>query len=116
MRFITSFFILLFAASAVLAQVREEGVMLQERTLAQSVSVYPNPAFDYIDINLDHLRASKVKVALYNIIGNEVYVEPEIIDEHHIRIRVKDFSSGYYLVALRDEQSNFRGTYKFLKR
>lgn len=90
---------------------------MQERTHnTQTISVYPNPAVEYIDINLDHLRADKVKVALFNIIGNELRVESEVMDEHRIRIRVKDFSSGYYLVALRDEQSNFRGTYKFLKR
>ena len=28
----------------------------------------------------------------------------------------KDFDTGYYLIALKDDQSKFIGTYKFLKR
>jgi hypothetical protein len=115
--FTVCLFLLMITVAASQAQVREQAGFAQERSsLTQSISVYPNPAVEYIEINLDQLQASKVKITLHNIIGNEVQAESEIIDDHKIRIRVKDFSSGYYLVALRDEQTNFRGTYKFLKR
>ncbi len=99
------------------AQVREELNLYQERpSLTKSISVYPNPAVDFVEVGLDQLNANTVKLSVYNIIGNEVKVESEVIDEHKIRIRVKDFASGYYLVALQDEQTKFKGIYKFLKR
>lgn len=91
--------------------------MHSERTInPKSISIYPNPAVDYVEVNLDQLLATNVKLTLYNIIGNQIQIDSETIDEHKIRIRVKDFASGYYLIALRDEKTNFRGTYKFLKR
>jgi hypothetical protein len=33
-----------------------------------------------------------------------------------VRLKVKDLATGYYLVAVRDEQLQFKATYKFLKR
>lgn len=99
------------------AQVRDDLNLYQERpSLTKSISVYPNPAVDFVEVSLDQLQASKIKLQIYNIIGNEVKTETEIVDEHKIRIRVKDFSAGYYLVALQDEQTQFKGIYKFLKR
>ena len=82
----------------------------------KSVHIYPNPAVEYVHIRVEHVNMDKVQVSMHNIIGNEIRVEAERLDEHEIRIRVKDFDAGYYLVALKEEHSNFRGTYKFLKR
>ena len=91
--------------------------MLTERTInPKSISIYPNPAVDFIEVNLDHLSTNKTKVTLYNIIGNEIKADTEILDEHKLRIKVKEFSAGYYFIAIRDEEYNFKGTYKFLKR
>jgi hypothetical protein len=83
---------------------------------SKSVSLYPNPATEYVNIKLGTLNANEVKITLYNLIGNEVQIETESIEEHEVRVRVKDLSTGYYLLAIRDEQVKFRGTYKFLKR
>ncbi len=82
------------------------------------VSVYPNPALDdYVYLKLtDPLDARLVHLTLYNIIGNEMHVEAEVVGEREIRIRIKDLSAGYYLLGVREERTLFRGTYKFLKR
>lgn len=83
----------------------------------KSVSVYPNPAADdYVFVKMEDLDARNVKVMLYNIIGNEIRTEVEVLDQHEIRMRIKDLSAGYYLIALREDGAKFRGTYKFLKR
>lgn len=83
---------------------------------AKSVYLYPNPTTEWVHIRFESQSIDHVKVSLHNIIGNELRIETEKIDDHEMRIRVKDFDAGYYLVALKDDQSNFRGTYKFLKR
>lgn len=82
----------------------------------KSVQVFPNPAVEYVHIRLDHVDIDQVKIAMHNIIGNEIRIETERLDEHEIRIKVKDFDAGYYFVALKEDKSKFRGTYKFLKR
>ncbi len=107
---------ILFLSIICMAQAQDIPVQSERASIARSISVYPNPATDYIEVNLDQLNAGSVTLALYNIIGNPVAAEPEVIDQHKIRIRVKDLSGGYYLIALRDEETKFKGTYKFLKR
>lgn len=82
------------------------------------VAVYPNPASDdYVYIRLSEpLDAYSVHLTLYNIIGNQVGIDAEVISERELRIRIKDLASGYYLLGLREEKTRFKGTYKFLKR
>lgn len=84
--------------------------------ISKSVEIFPNPAVEFIHVRLEHVNIDNVKVSLHNIIGNEINIDTERINEHELRIRVKDFDAGYYLLALRDDQAKFRGTYKFLKR
>jgi hypothetical protein len=83
---------------------------------AKFVQVYPNPADEFVNIKFENTKVSEVKLTLHNLIGNEVNVESEKVDDHHVRLRVKDLASGYYLVAVRDKDFKFRATYKFLKR
>lgn len=82
------------------------------------VSVYPNPAIDdYVYLRLtEPLNARLVHLNLYNIIGNEIPVEVEVVNDHELRVRIKELSAGYYLLGVREERTLFKGTYKFLKR
>ena len=94
----------------------DEFPVAQEMDIAKSVHIFPNPATEYVHIKVDQFPAEKVQLTLHNIIGNTLEIEKEIVDEHEIRIKVKDLASGYYLIAVKDDESKFRGTYKFLKR
>jgi hypothetical protein len=88
-----------------------------ERTdFSKFVTLYPNPSTDYIHIRFNTVNAENAKVSLYTILGNEIAVESEVIGSHIMRIWVKDLPTGYYLLAISDDQSHFKGTYKFLKR
>jgi len=81
----------------------------------RGVTLFPNPTTDFITIRFEHINVRQMTVSMHNIIGNEISISPEQIDDHELKIRVKDFDAGYYLLALKDEHSKFRGTYKFLK-
>ena len=106
--------LLLFLSAASFSQGNAE--LNEKADLTKSITIYPNPSTDFVNIKLGVLNARQVKLTLYNILGNEVQAETEVIDDHEVRVRVKEFSTGYYLIAVRDEQTQFRGTYKFLKR
>lgn len=116
MRFLNLIFLLtlLFISEVSLSQ--GSAVPTEKADLVKSITIYPNPATDFVNIKLAVLNARQVKLTLYNILGNEVQAETEVIDDHEVRVRVKEFSTGYYLIAVRDEQTQFQGTYKFLKR
>jgi hypothetical protein len=84
--------------------------------LAKTVQIYPNPAADeYIHVKVDHISLAETKVSLHNIIGNEMKVEKDLLDEHTLRIKVKDLATGYYLIGLNDDKHKLKGIYKFLK-
>jgi hypothetical protein len=111
-------FFLFFAGVPCFAQgVDGMGSIPEKSDLSKTITIYPNPATDYVNIKLNTLTASKVKITLYNILGSEIEIETEVLtDTNEVRVRVKELSIGYYLIAVREEQSQFRGTYKFLKR
>ena len=107
---------LFFAGFAAQAQTLSEREQIGRFEPAKSVHIFPNPAVDFVHVKIDHFSAEHVKLTVHNIIGNEVPVEIEVLDKHELRVKVKDLNSGYYLLALKDDENRFQGTYKFLKR
>jgi len=117
MRLLNLIFLLLpVLASEVSFAQASEAKLFDKADISKSITVYPNPAVDFVNIRFAVLNARQAKLTLYNILGNEVQAETEVIDDHEVRVRVKELSTGYYLIAVRDEQTQFKGTYKFLKR
>lgn len=110
------FTLLLLCSVSVISFSQAPSALPEKADITKSITLYPNPSTDFVHIRLATLKANQVKITLYNILGNEVSAETEIVDDHEVRIRVKEFSTGYYLIAVRDEPTQFRGTYKFLKR
>lgn len=116
---ILCFFLLLFLSGTAFGQNQDVIAYAPEKTvvdLSKSITVYPNPATDYINIKLSTLEASTAKITLYTILGGEVHVDKETVNDHEVRIKVKDLATGYYLIAVRDDELHFKATYKFLKR
>lgn len=114
-------FLLILAISGVYAGMAQSfpenaTAAAQEYNLVKSVHLFPNPATEDVYVELDHFSADNVQVTVHTIIGNEVPVEKEVVESNLIRVRVKDLASGYYLLAVKDDDSKFRATYKFLKR
>ncbi len=71
---------------------------LSEKSLSESVAVYPNPAKDYVEISND--SQNELSVEIYNILGNKV------ITSEASRLKKQTFSlanlnSGVYLVQLK---------------
>ncbi len=120
MRIVTAIFcIFAFAVISFSAEAQQKDEMNTpgaQYSLINSVSIFPNPAIEYLNVKFDAPIAKKAKLTIHNVIGNAMEVESETIDEHEIRLKVKDFPVGYYLLAVRDEESNSRSTIKFLKR
>ena len=107
---------LIAGSFAVRAQATYDAEQPARIDMSKSVQIFPNPAVEYVHVRLEQVNMDNVKISMHNIIGNQINIETEKIDEHELRIKVKDFDTGYYLIALKDEQLKFSGTYKFLKR
>jgi hypothetical protein len=118
MRFIKFFGILLVALTCGVSygQSQPENSYSAQSAFVESVHIFPNPAIEYVHIKIEQVPASQVTLAVHNILGNEMDIETEVVDEHELRIKVKELASGYYLLAVRDKESKNKGTFKFLKR
>lgn len=119
MRFAKFILVVTFIFTAALAFGQgqsDDGHAATERALSQSVHIFPNPAVEYVHVKILEVPANKIILAVHNILGNKMEIETEIVDEHELRVKVKDLASGYYLLAIKDDEAKFRGTYKFLKR
>lgn len=99
-----------------MGQVKEETFFHRTPDPIKSVEIFPNPATEFINVKFTSPIANKVRFSVHNVIGNTMELESEVIDEHEIRIRLKDLATGYYLISLKDERTNLSSTYKFLKR
>jgi hypothetical protein len=119
MKILGNIVILLVLGFATYAQTRQDSyspAQSEQIEISKTVHMYPNPAVDFITIRFDAFAAQDIRLTVHNIIGNVVPVESEILDEHEIRVRVKDLNAGYYLIAIKDNSDRFQGTYKFLKK
>jgi hypothetical protein len=47
----------------------------------KSIQVFPNPAVEFLTIKFETPIAKKTKFTIHNIIGNELEIEPELVDE-----------------------------------
>ncbi len=106
----------LISASITFGQAKEEVFFQRTPDPIKSVAIYPNPATEFVSVKFETPIAKKIKISVHNVIGNVMELERETLDEYEIKIKVKDLATGYYLISVKDENSNLSSTYKFLKR
>jgi hypothetical protein len=116
-KLIVSITCFLLTAAFAMGQVKDEPFFSHRSPdPIKSVSLFPNPAVEFINVKFEAPVAKQVRLTVHNVIGNAMELETEVIDEHEIKIRVKDLATGYYLISVKDERLNMSSTYKFLKR
>ena len=84
-------------------------------TVENKIEVYPNPAVEFLIVQISNSEMKNVEFEMYSLIGNKVVIKPEQIGTDKYRISVKDFSSGYYFLLVKDEKKRFEKALKFLK-
>lgn len=84
-------------------------------SLKPEVSFYPNPAIEFLIVEVSADQLKDAKFEMHSIIGNEMKIEPEKVAEGRFKIKVKDFAPGYYFLVVKDDKTHFSNAYKFLK-
>lgn len=79
------------------------------------IEVYPNPAVEYLTVQISNSELENVEFEMYSLIGNKIVIRPEQVGTDKYRIPVKDLSSGYYYVLVKDSKKRFEKALKFLK-
>ena len=89
----------IITATSALASTRPVG--LSEVNSSKNVSLYPNPASDYINIQISNNQEENL-VELVNLSGQTVY--SRIHNSEKIQLYVKDFEPGLYLIRITNRE------------
>jgi hypothetical protein len=80
------------------------------------IRMFPNPATEYLYIELTDSSLRNVDFELNNIIGNQFALKAEQVSDTHYKIYVKDLRAGYYFLTIKDQDSPYKRTYRFVKK
>lgn len=79
------------------------------------IELYPNPAVDYIVVQIKNSTLENAEFELHSLIGNEIKIEAEDLGNGRYRIPVKNYATGYYFIVVKDENTRFKKAFRFLK-
>ncbi|MFT6866062.1 MAG: hypothetical protein ACJA08_000889 [Cyclobacteriaceae bacterium] len=94
----------------------ERNLVVEPFNVTNKIELYPNPAVDFVIVNIQHSTLTRTEFELHSIIGNEIKIDAEDLGNGKYKIQLKDFSSGYYFLVVKDEVARFKQAYKFLKK
>lgn len=122
--YILSLLIILSTSWSVSGQDRANGNIQTENPIIQQASidiknqieVYPNPAVEFLIVEIDNSDLVDTQFEMHSLIGNEITIDPEEIGYNLYRIPVKNFATGYYFLVVKDEISRYKKAFKFLKK
>ncbi len=119
---ITTFFLLIilqlsFAQQISIDDNTSELPKLKKESLKieTEVELYPNPAIEYLNVSLKNSQLKEVQFEMYNIIGNKIDLEIDMVSSDNYKINIKELHSGYYLLIVRDPITRFNKAFKFRK-
>lgn len=74
-----------------------------QKALNNKIILYPNPAKDNINLSLELVEMTSVKVCIYNAVGHLVFENSEIksvVGHNEVNINTSDLASGIYSVLI----------------
>jgi hypothetical protein len=71
----------------------------------QQISIYPNPASDFINVSFKGNNSDK-QLVIFNSLGKVIYEEKVISGTKTSRIDISFMESGFYILELRDENKS----------
>lgn len=75
---------------------------VEEKLFQKKFTLYPNPAKDYVSLNIDTSSDKNLEINIYNILGGKV--KSEMLKENYQKINVEDLSNGIYIVSVKSDE------------
>lgn len=80
------------------------------------LKVFPNPAIDFINIQIEDQDVKKVKIELYNMEGKLVHNEEWVNNGTVYQLHISNFNSSQYILRIIDEKKGAVQSYIIVKR
>lgn len=77
-----------------------------------NVSVYPNPAIDFVKVNLADLNLNNGRIEIYNALGVLCF-EQKFVGNNELTLDLSQFSKGVYLYRI-ESQGHYTSTSKLI--
>jgi type IX secretion system substrate protein len=77
------------------------------------LTVYPNPAVDFINLKLNHAIDESLTITITNMQGQ--LVKQEIMQQQTMKIDFSNLVAGTYLVIVKNAKGDLNNTYKVVK-
>ncbi len=81
-----------------------------------NINIYPNPATEYIWVNLESDEINDAIVELYDLEGRLVYNNKFDINEGPNRVDIQELNASQYVLRVLDTAGNVLQTFKLIKR
>jgi hypothetical protein len=89
---------------------------VEERISSEiNVSIFPNPAKDYVLVDIKSKEKRKFNIFLIDVNGSVVKQQKVESLENRIQINISEFSNSLYFIKLIDEETGYANTYKIQK-
>jgi hypothetical protein len=73
---------------------------IPEQTVQNKLfNLYPNPAFDIVNLNIDNTKNADLTLNIYNVIGE--LVSSELLKQNQQQINIGDLNNGIYIVEIK---------------
>ncbi len=114
------FLIILTQSNLIQAQNPDIGVPMGIQELSNNsevvniIGIYPNPAVDYIIIEIEKSQLGNPRFVLTSMIGNEIEITAETLGEDKFRIGLIGYPAGFYFLVIQDDLSQFKKAFRFL--
>ena len=66
------------------------------------ISVYPNPASDFITVTMEHIYNANSTINIYSVAGE--LIKSELLQPNQKQINVKDLSTGIYTIEIKSKE------------
>lgn len=80
------------------------------------IKLFPNPAVEYLIVEIKDEQMTSVDFELNNIIGNVISLRSEKLEGNRYKFYVKDLSPGYYFLTVKDNDSGYKRAVRFVKK
>ena len=80
-----------------------------------TVSIFPNPVHDVININFPLIKSETIKLILSDVYGKALLQKNIPIKTNTVKIPVQQFASGNYFMTLYNTEGNVINVFKIIK-
>jgi len=75
--------------------------------IKNEVSIFPNPAKEFVNIEISETQSNKIRISIYSISGQLVFETNESPVRNSIMLNLDNFDTGLYFVVLNSELDSY---------